>query len=136
MNPYNYNYNYQYPANTGLYENQMNRLNNMQGLHMQQAQPPQQQQQQVGVIPVAGIEEVKAHAVDWSGNVSYFIDNANKCIYTKQLGLNGVPTVQRYILAEIEEKKNEEYATKDEVEKLRGIINDLLNKLGGVENEQ
>lgn len=134
-NPYQYN-------NPALYESQMNRLNAMQqGAYQPQGIQPQQLQQQqqqpvVGntVTPVASLEEVKAMAVDWTGNPNYYVDNVNKKIYVKQLGLNGVPTITQYVAQELEESEVK-YATKEEVDNLKKIIEDLLNQLGGKEDE-
>lgn len=141
MNYYNDSYRYS-PA---LYETQVNRMNNLQNnqfynnnqpFQSQQSQlPAQTPAQQSGVIPVAGIEEAKAYAVDWSGNATYFIDNANNRIYTKQLGLNGVPVLKQYDLVQGCEENEKEYATKEEVDNLKKIIENLLKQLGGGENE-
>jgi hypothetical protein len=39
--------------------------------------------------PVASIEEARASIIDFDGSVFYFPDLANKCIYTKQINMDG-----------------------------------------------
>ena len=126
---------------------QIDRLNQMQQAQQQsQYQQPIQQQpiQQQGqtIIPVGSIEEVKAHPVDWSGNANYFIDNANKKIYVKQLGMNGVPITSIYKLDTEPSEESTPYVTKEEYNALKGeldnykgVLDNLLNQLGGNKNE-
>lgn len=131
-------YNPYYGSNPGLYESQMNRLNAMQQAYQPQIQQQVQQQapQSTGntVVPVASLEEVKAMQVDWTGNPNYYVDNVNKKIYVKQLGLNGVPTITQYVAQELEESEVK-YATREEVDNLKKIIEDLLSQLEGGNNE-
>lgn len=124
------------------YQDQLNQLQNQFNNRYQQINPQiqmqqmQQMQQQVGftIIPVSSLEEVKAKSVDWSGKVDYFIDNTTNKIYSKFLDLNGVPKIYSYSLDLVEEKTIE-YATKDEVAKLRSVIDNFLEGLGEVKNE-
>ncbi len=123
---------------------QMDRLNLMQqNYNMQQAnqfQPMQnvqnnvQQNNQFSVLPVSGIEEVKAHPTDMSGNMSYFIDNANKRIYTKQLNMMGIPEINTYTLNNevVEQPKKQE--DNSLIERLEKRINDLEMKIVNYEN--
>lgn len=124
-------------------QQQMERLNSMQNaFNQQQMQPQQIQQQTQQVTPVGGIEEVKAHPIDWTGNVSYFIDKANNKIYTKQLGNDGIPKISSYVLDENPQQerttgefvsKQEFNLLKQEIEQYKGILN---NFLGGNANVQ
>lgn len=127
---------------------QIDRLNQMQQAQQQsqyqqpiQQQPIQQPQGQT-IIPVGSIEEVKAHPVDWSGNANYFIDNANKKIYVKQLGMNGVPITSTYKLDTEPSEESTPYVTKEEYNALKGeldnykgVLDNLLSQLGGNKNE-
>lgn len=148
-----YQNNFQQPAyNNGMMGNslynplqpQMDRLNLMQqNYNMQQAnqfQPMQnaqnnvQQNNQFSVLPVSGIEEVKAHPTDMSGNMNYFIDNANKRIYTKQLNMMGIPEINTYTLNNevIEQTNKQEDGSL--IEKLEKRINELEIRLVNYEN--
>lgn len=51
--------------------------------------------------PVSSIEEVRATPVDFDGSVFFFPDLANKCIYTKQIGMDGTAVLNMYELKEI-----------------------------------
>ena len=48
--------------------------------------------------PVSSIEEARASSVDFDGTVFYFPDLANKCIYTKQINMDGTATLLMYEL--------------------------------------
>lgn len=87
-----------YQPGTNPMQPQMDRLNYMQQQYAQQSNQQMGNGGQQAIIPVASIEEVRSHPVDWSGATNYFIDNVNKRIYTKQLNLNGVPEVNTYVL--------------------------------------
>lgn len=122
---------------------QMERLNSMQNAYgiqqqnqFQQQQIPQQQVQQPqhAVLPVSGIEEVKAHPTDMSGNLNYFIDNANKRIYTKQLNVMGVPEINTYTLNNEVVKESNKQVDYNIGEKLEKRINDLEYKIANYEN--
>lgn len=125
---------------------QMDRMNFLQQQQMQQSQQMQNQQpaqqNNQSVIPVGGIEEVKAHPVDWSGAPNYFMDNANNKIYIKQIGMDGTPKIRSYILDEtpIQEKTMGDFVSKKEFDLLKKEIEEykkiLNNFLGGNANEQ
>lgn len=51
--------------------------------------------------PVSSLEEVRALAIDFDGSIFYFPDVANKCIYTKQINIDGTATLNKYELKEI-----------------------------------
>lgn len=48
--------------------------------------------------PVASLEEVRAAQIDFDGTVSVFPDLAHKRIYTKQIGIDGNPSLNIYEL--------------------------------------
>lgn len=48
--------------------------------------------------PVASLEEVRAAQIDFDGTVSIFPDLAHKKIYTKQIGMDGNPSLNIYEL--------------------------------------
>jgi hypothetical protein len=50
---------------------------------------------------VSSLEEVRALAIDFDGSIFYFPDMANKCIYTKQINIDGTATLSKYELKEI-----------------------------------
>lgn len=51
--------------------------------------------------PVSSLDEVRAAAIDFDGSVFYFPDYANKCIYTKQINMDGTATMCVYELVEL-----------------------------------
>ena len=48
--------------------------------------------------PVASLEEARASTIDFDGSIFYFPDMANKCIYTKQINMDGTATLNMYEL--------------------------------------
>lgn len=137
-------YNYMnYNPNQG-YMDRLNQLQQMQQAqqYQQPIQQMQQQSQQQGIIPVGSIEEVKAFNNYFDGQPHYFIDNVSNKIYIKQLGMNGIPSVTTYSVDNTAEKQEECYCTKEEynalksdLESYKSVLEDLLNKLGGVKDE-
>lgn len=138
-------YNYMnYNPNQG-YMDRLNQLQQMQQAQqyqqpMQQMQQPQQQTQ--GVIPVGSIEEVRAYNNYFDGQPHYFVDNVSNKIYIKQLGMNGIPSITVYSVDNSAKKQEECYCTKEEYNALKSdldnyknVLEDLLNKLGGVKDE-
>ena len=81
------------------------------------------------------MDEVKAHPVDWTGGITYFVDKVNSCIYTKQLGDNGIPDIKVYKLDNLKDEKID-YVTREEFDKVKEVLDNLLKQLGGVTNEQ
>jgi hypothetical protein len=51
--------------------------------------------------PVSSLEEARVTNIDFDGSIFYFPDVANKCIYTKQINMDGTATVNLYELKEI-----------------------------------
>lgn len=47
---------------------------------------------------VSSLEEARATSIDFDGSVFYFPDLANKCIYTKQINMDGTATLNVYEL--------------------------------------
>lgn len=137
-------YNYMnYNPNQG-YMDRLNQLQQMQQAqqYQQPIQQMQQQPQQQGIIPVGSIEEVKAFNNYFDGQPHYFIDNVSNKIYIKQLGMNGIPSVTTYSVDNTVEKQEECYCTKEEynalksdLESYKSVLEDLLNKLGGLNDE-
>lgn len=90
----------------------------------QQTQQPQmsvaQQSRQTGLKgrPVSSIEEARASVVDFDGTIFYFPDLANKCIYTKQINMDGTATLNLYELKQIpvSRETNDNFVTRDEFE--------------------
>lgn len=89
---------------------------------------PQLRQQPVGLKgrPVSSIDEARASSVDFDGTVFYFPDLANKCIYTKQINLDGTATLLMYELKEIPVPAQTNFITREEFE---NTIAQLKNSL-------
>ena len=89
---------------------------------------PQLRQQAVGLKgrPVSSIDEARASSVDFDGTVFYFPDLANKCIYTKQINLDGTATLLMYELKEIPVPTQPNFITREEFE---NTIAQLKNSL-------
>ena len=85
-------------------------------------------QQPVGLKgrPVSSIDEARASSVDFDGTVFYFPDLANKCIYTKQINLDGTATLLMYELKEIPVPAQPNFITREEFE---NTIAQLKNSL-------
>lgn len=45
---------------------------------------------------VSSLEEARATSIDFDGSIFYFPDLANKCIYTKQINMDGTATLNIY----------------------------------------
>lgn len=76
--------------------------------------------------PVSSIDEARASSVDFDGTVFYFPDLANKCIYTKQINLDGTATLLMYELKEIPAPSQPNFITREEFE---NTIMQLKNQL-------
>lgn len=66
--------------------------------------------------PVSSIDEARASSIDFDGTVFYFPDLANKCIYTKQINLDGTATLLMYELKEIPVPSQPNFITREEFE--------------------
>ena len=89
---------------------------------------PQLRQQPVGLKgrPVSSIDEARASSIDFDGSVFYFPDLANRCIYTKQINLDGTATLLMYELKEIPVPAQPNFITREEFE---NTIAQLKNSL-------
>ena len=89
------------------------------------------------VRPVSSIEEAKASPIDFDGTVFYFPDLANKRIYTKHIGMDGIAVLNMYELKEmpIQQPQKEidlsHYVTREELEQtilqFKGMLEQTLN---------
>lgn len=123
-------------------QNRLNQLEQQQQYGMYQ-QPNYTQMQQMNNMsqqmikgrPVSSYDEAKASMIDLDGSLYVFTDIANKCIYTKQILLDGTSDFKTYILKE--EKQNgymqenkeqkEEYVLKRDFEKAMKNLNEQIN---------
>ncbi len=111
------------------YQNPM--INAQQRLNMlQQQQQMQYNQQMQGLLKgrqVSNFDEVKSAMVDLDGTPNYFIDNANKKIYVKQIGLDGSAMYDVYekVAANTSQKPPDMPVMHSEIE---DIINSILDK--------
>ena len=82
--------------------------------------------------PVSSLEEARATSIDFDGSIFYFPDIANKCIYTKQINIDGTANLQMYELKEIpreikmEQIPIDQFVTKDEFNKVMAEIRQNL----------
>lgn len=76
--------------------------------------------------PVSSIDEARASSVDFDGTVFYFPDLANKCIYTKQINLDGTATLLMYELKEIPVPSQPNFVTREEFENTIAQLKNLL----------
>jgi hypothetical protein len=113
---------------------------------------PQQQPQQTAPIlkgrPVSSYEEANAAMIDLDGSTFYFIDQAHKAIYTKQIGLDGTATLNTYTLSEgkpvqgqVSPSVSEPMVTQSEFNQAIGLLQGQINTLhgqlmGGITNAQ
>ena len=79
--------------------------------------------------PVSSLEEVKATSIDFDGSIFYFPDIANKKIYTKTVGLDGIAQLNMYELKPLPtEPISGEFVTRQEFEQAMGKVAELLNQ--------
>ena len=64
--------------------------------------------------------------MDFDGSVFYFPDLANKCIYTKQINLDGTATLLMYELKEIPVASQPNFVTREEFENTIMQLKNLL----------
>ena len=76
--------------------------------------------------PVSSIDEARASAIDFDGTVFYFPDLANRCIYTKQINLDGTATLLMYELKEIPVPSQPNFVTREEFENTITQLQKLL----------
>ena len=92
-------------------------------------QPPRQITTPIGLKgrPVSSIDEARATSIDFDGSVFYFPDLANRCIYTKQINLDGTATLLMYELKEIPVVGQPNFVTREEFENTITQLKNLLN---------
>ena len=85
--------------------------------------------------PVSSLEEVKATSIDFDGSIFYFPDIANKRIYTKQVDMNGIASLNMYELKPIPQEPSisqNDFVTRQEFEQ---TIATLINQLPKAEQK-
>ena len=81
--------------------------------------------------PVSSLEEVKASSIDFDGSIFYFPDIANKRIYTKTVGMDGVALLNMYELKPLPADPVEgDYVTRQEFDQALARISELLAAKG------
>ena len=76
--------------------------------------------------PVSSIDEARASLIDFDGTVFYFPDLANRCIYTKQINVDGTATLLMYELKEIPVPSQPNFVTREEFENTIAQLQKLL----------
>lgn len=76
--------------------------------------------------PVSSIDEARASSIDFDGTVFYFPDLANRCIYTKQINVDGTATLLMYELKEIPVPSQPNFITREEFENTIAQLQKLL----------
>lgn len=135
-------YNNYTPYGMNPYQQQLtqNRLNQMEQQYNGGAYQPSyqmQNNQQMQIIkgrPVSSFDEAKASMIDLDGSLFVFTDIANKCIYTKQILLDGSAELKTYVLKEqpknVENRKhNTEYVSREDFEKVVRELNRQIDCL-------
>lgn len=110
-----YNYTNGYVANPYQQQLAQQRMNQIEqqynvGTYPQNTYQPSNQLGTVQTLkgrPVSSYDETKASMIDLDGSLYVFTDLANKCIYTKQILLDGSAELKTYVLQENEQKQNE-----------------------------
>ena len=82
--------------------------------------------------PVSSIDEARASLIDFDGSVFYFPDLANRCIYTKQINLDGTATMLMYELKEFPVPSQPNFVTREEFE---NTIIQLKNSLAATSSD-
>ncbi len=89
--------------------------------------------------PVSSLEEVKATSIDFDGSIFYFPDIANKRIYTKQVDMNGIASLNMYELKPIPQEPSisqNDFVTRQEFEQtIAALINQLPKAEQNVEDK-
>ena len=75
---------------------------------------------------VSSIDEARASSIDFDGTVFYFPDLANRCIYTKQINVDGTATLLMYELKEIPVPSQPNFVTREEFENTITQLQKLL----------
>ena len=84
--------------------------------------------------PVSSLEEAKASSIDFDGTIFFFPDIANKKIYTKQVGLDGIAQLNMYELKPLPaEPSLGDYITRSEFNQ---TLEALIQKIQPKESEE
>jgi hypothetical protein len=80
--------------------------------------------------PVSSLDEARASSIDFDGSIFYFPDLANKCIYTKQINMDGTATLNLYELKSIPLEPSSQsmtnYITREEFEQVITQLKQML----------
>lgn len=80
--------------------------------------------------PVSSLDEARASSIDFDGSIFYFPDLANKCIYTKQINMDGTATLNVYELKSIPLEPSTQsmtnYITREEFEQVIAQLKQML----------
>lgn len=131
------NYNTGYGMSPYQQQLAQNRLNQMEQQYNGGAYQPSyqmQNNQQMGTMqiikgrPVSSYDEAKASMIDLDGSLFVFTDIANKCIYTKQILLDGSAELKTYVLQE-QKPKNVENMIKGALRDVHKHLEEQDNKI-------
>jgi hypothetical protein len=79
---------------------------------------------------VSSLDEARASSIDFDGSIFYFPDLANKCIYTKQINMDGTATLNLYELKSIPLEPSTQsmtnYITREEFEQVITQLKQML----------
>lgn len=101
--------------------------------------PQQNQNSWYRIKPVSSIEEVRGINIDFDGSIFYFPDCAGQRIYTKQIGMDGMPILKMYELKELPAATatgNSDFITRKEFEVALGQIKDAFTQIAATANQQ
>lgn len=111
---------------------QMEQQYNNPATYQQNGYPMQNSQQTMQVLkgrPVSSYDEAKASMIDLDGSLFVFTDIANKCIYTKQILLDGSAELKTYVLQEQNQAVNNQNKTAKQEFVLREDFENAVNML-------
>lgn len=138
----NYNNSYYSPNPNNYNIPNFQQQNQFQQLQAQQVQQNQQQVQQgLQGQQVLNIEAVKVANIPYDGSITYFPNTNGDTIYTKQLNMDGTIGLKCYKLdnsfkeSEANNINTNDFVSRKEFENVKNTLENLLNNLGGVNNE-
>lgn len=106
-------------------EQQQNMMGNNGGM-MQQQMPYQQQGIYLKGRAVTGIEEVRGTIIDQDGSLFIFPDIGHNKIYTKQINIDGIATINSFALEKMPAQSEQKFV---EVEQMNQIINNFNQQI-------
>ena len=88
--------------------------------------------------PVSSLEEVRATSIDFDGSIFYFPDIANKRIYTKTIGLDGIANLNMYELKPLPQDNFTpgDFITRQEFDKAMERVSELFANIKPTQPEQ